>query len=110
MSAPYYNIYRVSSIGTALTEALDELIRDSTIPPQLALKVVEVFDRVMADTLRSEVRNRMSFKGELHTYRGLEDVWTFIIRRVVFKMDNNDVVNADKIKIVTCNARKAGDA
>jgi transcription initiation factor TFIIA small subunit len=37
-------------------------------------------------------------------------VWTFLIKNVTFKMDNgNQPVHADKIKIVSCNAKKPGE-
>lgn len=37
----YYQLYRRSSIGMALMDALDELIESGHIPPQLAKKVVD---------------------------------------------------------------------
>jgi transcription initiation factor TFIIA small subunit len=37
----YYQLYRRSSIGMALTDALDELIESGHIAPHLARKVVE---------------------------------------------------------------------
>lgn len=36
-----FQLYRRSSVGMALTDALDELIESGHIPPQLARKVVE---------------------------------------------------------------------
>ena len=35
-----YELYRRSSLGMALTDTLDELISDSHIDPQLAMKVL----------------------------------------------------------------------
>lgn len=40
-NANYYQLYRRSSIGMALTDALDELIESGHIAPHLARKVVE---------------------------------------------------------------------
>lgn len=37
----YYQLYRRSSVGMALTDALDELIESGHIAPHLARKVVE---------------------------------------------------------------------
>lgn len=48
-------------------------------------------------------------KGHLDTYRFCDDVWTFLIKDVNFKLDNQNTVQADKIKIVSCNAKKPGD-
>ena len=36
----YYELYRRTSIGIALTDALDELVSTGQVDPQLALKVL----------------------------------------------------------------------
>lgn len=41
-----YELYRKSSIGTSLTDALDELVTNGTISPLLAVKVLMQFDKV----------------------------------------------------------------
>ena len=46
-------------------------------------------------------------QGHLHTYRLCDDVWTFIVKNPSFKMEQNEMVSAPKIKIVAC---KNGDA
>lgn len=123
MSAPaYYELYRRSTIGVALTDALDTLISDQKIQPQLAMTILNNFDRIISDNLKSEAgtaKSRLTFKGDLDTYRFCDDVWTFIIKNVLIKM--NDVsavegsnsidseITVDKFKIVACNARKAAD-
>jgi len=40
MATHYYELYRRTSIGLALEDALDELIKAGSIDPQLALKVL----------------------------------------------------------------------
>jgi len=40
-SANYFALYRRSSIGMSLTDALDELVESGHISPQLAFKVVQ---------------------------------------------------------------------
>jgi Transcription initiation factor IIA, gamma subunit, helical domain len=40
MASHYYELYRRTSIGLALADALDELIKAGQIDPQLALKVL----------------------------------------------------------------------
>jgi len=44
----------------------------------------------------------MRNQGHLKTYRLCDDVWTFIIKNPTFKMENNEVVTAQKIKIIAC--------
>ncbi|XP_024396064.1 transcription initiation factor IIA subunit 2 isoform X2 [Physcomitrium patens] len=82
-----YELYRKSSIGMSLTDALDELVTNGTISPLLAVKVLMQFDR-----------------GHLHTYRFCDNVWTFILEQASFKTDN-DVTAVDRVKIVACDAK-----
>ncbi|EJT78652.1 transcription initiation factor IIA gamma chain [Gaeumannomyces tritici R3-111a-1] len=106
----FYELYRRSSIGTALTDALDDLIQENRMDPQLAMKIVANFDRAIAETLNEKVKSRLTFRGSLDTYRFCDDVWTFLIKNVSFKMDNGgQTVTADKIKIVSCNAKRPGE-
>ena len=121
MSAPvYYEIYRRATIGTTLADALDSLITDQQIQPQLANKILNNFDRVISDLLKSELgiaKSKLTFKGDLHTYRFCDDVWTFIIKNVLIKLTdvsnsgdmlNDNELSVDRFKIVACNGRKAG--
>lgn len=51
-----------------------------------------------------------SIQGSLDTYRFCDEVWTFLIKNVSFKMENGgQPVMADKVKIVSCNAKRPGD-
>ncbi|EER35465.1 transcription initiation factor IIA small chain [Candida tropicalis MYA-3404] len=93
MSAPaYYELYRRSTIGVTLTDALDTLISDEKIQPQLANRILNNFDRIIAENLKNEnnlAKSKLVFKGDLDTYRFCDDVWTFIIKNVIIKL--NDV-------------------
>ena len=91
----------------ALTDSLDELITSGAITPQLAMKVLQQFDKSLADTMVKQVKTKTSLKGHLRTYRLCDDVWTFIIKNPTFKMEGNDQVSAERIKIIAC---KNGDA
>ncbi|KIW00431.1 uncharacterized protein PV09_07961 [Verruconis gallopava] len=98
-----------TSIGTALTDALDTFITDGRMEPQVALKVLATFDRVVAEVLAEKVKARLSFKGHLDTYRFCDEVWTFIIKDITFKLENSTNLHSDKIKIVAMNAKKPGE-
>ncbi|KAI6247746.1 hypothetical protein HI914_03971 [Erysiphe necator] len=107
----FYELYRRSSIGMALTDTLDDLISDRRIEPQLAMKILANFDRSITEVLAEKVKARLTFKGHLDTYRFCDEVWTFLIKDVTFKMENSSqVVQADKVKIVSCNSKRPGDA
>lgn len=51
-----------NSVGTALTDTLDDLIQDHRIDPQLAMKILANFDRAIAEVLQEKVRSRLTFK------------------------------------------------
>lgn len=116
---PLESVYRRSTIGTALLDALDILVIDGKIEPQLANSILNNFDRIISENLKAErgyCKSKLTFKGDLHTYRFCDDVWTFIIKNVQIKMtdvSNNDGNDSDlsieKFKIVACNSRKAGE-
>ncbi|KAG1456667.1 hypothetical protein G6F55_006377 [Rhizopus delemar] len=99
-STPFYELYRRSSIGMALTDSLDELIQSGHINPQLAMRVLMTFDRSISEAL-SQI-------GHLHTYRFCDEVWTFIVENPNFKFDQ-ELVSADKVKIVACNVKRPGE-
>ncbi|EJD35455.1 transcription initiation factor IIA, gamma subunit [Auricularia subglabra TFB-10046 SS5] len=105
----YYEFYRGSSIGVALTDTLDELITAGKISPQLAMKVLQQYDKSLADTLNKSVKSKTTLKGHLHTYRHLDDVWTFVVTDASFKMEGNDMVSAPRVKIVACKGNDAVD-
>jgi len=76
MASHYYELYRRTSIGIALADALDELIKTGQIDPQLALKVLanvwfphrrgflsKQFDKAITDELAVNVKARLSFKA-----------------------------------------------
>ncbi|KAI9649713.1 Transcription initiation factor IIA subunit 2 [Ciborinia camelliae] len=94
----------------ALTDTLDDLISERRIEPQLAMKILANFDRSIAEVLADKVKARLTFKGHLDTYRFCDEVWTFLIKDVTFKMENSSQsVTADKVKIVSCNSKRPGD-
>ncbi|ORY92162.1 transcription initiation factor IIA, gamma subunit, helical domain-domain-containing protein [Syncephalastrum racemosum] len=105
----FYELYRRSSIGMALTDSLDELITTGHINPQLAMRVLSTFDKSISEALAQLVRNKANVKGHLHTYRFCDDVWTFIIENPNFKFEQQDTVSAEKVKIVACNAKRPGE-
>ncbi|KAJ2852552.1 Transcription initiation factor IIA subunit 2 [Coemansia brasiliensis] len=104
----YYELYRKGTLGAALTDSLDELIQAGHITPQLAIQVLEQYDKSMSEALSNKVKSKAVIKGNLRTYRFCDDVWTFIIKDPSFKFDH-EMATTDKIKIVACNARRPGE-
>ncbi|KAF7324785.1 Glycoside hydrolase [Mycena kentingensis (nom. inval.)] len=127
MASAYYEFYRGSPIGIALTDSLDELITSGDITPQLAIKVLQQFDKSLADTMVNSVKAKATlkasrapflyvptltpFQGHLKTYRNCDDVWTFVVKDASFKMDGSEgVVHTPSVKIIACKNGEAMEA
>ncbi|KAK4276914.1 hypothetical protein QN277_015007 [Acacia crassicarpa] len=82
-----FELYRRSTIGICLTDALDGMVQNGTLSPEHAIQVLVQFD-----------------KGHLHTYRFCDNVWTFILHKVFFKIDEREEEIA-KLKIVACDSK-----
>lgn len=93
---------RLHGIGMQLTDALDELIQSGHINPILAMKVLEQFDKSISETLATQVKSKGNVKGHLHNYRLCDEVWTFIVKDAMFKLDNGETLPVDRVKIVAC--------
>nr|POE66650.1 transcription initiation factor iia subunit 2 [Quercus suber] len=102
----YYELYRGTSIGLALADTLDDLISTRRIEPQLAMRIMQNFDQNIAAVLGDKVKARLSFKGHLDTYRFCDEVWTFIIKDVKIKLDNQQPLEAERVKIVACQSKE----
>ena len=98
------------------------------------MKILNNFDRVVAEVLADKVKARLTFKvcllcyriaafascctknkcfsaqGHLETYRFCDDVWTFLVKDVHFKCEQGNTFQADKVKIVSCNSKRPGEA
>lgn len=48
-------------------------------------------------------------KGHLDTYRLVDDIWTFLVRDVNVKLDNQSNVKAERIQIVSCKTKSTGE-
>ncbi|KOG98263.1 transcription initiation factor IIA subunit gamma [Saccharomyces eubayanus] len=121
MAVPgYYELYRRSTIGNSLVDALDTLISDGRIEASLAMRVLETFDKVVAETLKDNTQSKLTVKGNLDTYGFCDDVWTFIVKncQVTVEDSNHDasqngsgdsqsVISVDKLRIVACNSKKS---
>ncbi|KAL8790364.1 MAG: hypothetical protein Q9195_006382 [Heterodermia aff. obscurata] len=104
-----FELYRRTSIGSSLIDTLDHFVNQGKIEPQAAYKMLMLFDDILPKVMADKVKARMHFKGHLDTYRFCDEVWTFMLNDVNFRLDNQNNIQADKIKIVACVAKKPGD-
>lgn len=80
------------------------------------MRVLETFDRVVAETLRDNTQSKLTVKGNLDTYGFCDDVWTFIVKNCQVTVegvpggnsgDAQTTVSVDKLRIVACNSKKS---
>ena len=103
-----YQLYRSTTLGTTLQDSLDELISAQQISPDLALKVLQQFDRSVNQALSQKAANRYTFKGHLKMYRFCDNVWTCVLEGAEFRDSHGqESVATQKIKIVACDANSA---
>ena len=55
-------IYRSSALGQTLQDVVDEFVRDGHIPPQLGMRMMQQFDKVMSKALSDKVKTKINFK------------------------------------------------
>ncbi|TKW37003.1 hypothetical protein SEVIR_1G018900v4 [Setaria viridis] len=99
-----FELYRRSTIGTCLTDTLDELVSSGAVSPELAIQVLVQFDKSMTDALDSQVKSKVNIKGHLHTYRFCDNVWTFLLTDATFKSEEISET-LSKVKIVACDSK-----
>lgn len=54
------------SIGASLMDTIDDLINEGHIEPQLAMKILGNFDKIVQEVLADKVKARLTFKVCLH--------------------------------------------
>eukprot|EP00054_Salpingoeca_dolichothecata_P017602 m.106045 g.106045 ORF g.106045 m.106045 type:complete len:105 (+) comp22521_c0_seq3:147-461(+) len=99
-----YMIYRGTSLGISLRETLDDLQSEQQLPPTLAEKIMKQFDESINRKLAEKPTNKINFKGQCSIYRHVNNVWTFTLQDVRFKLDD-EVLDVDKLKIVACDSK-----
>ena len=102
----YYELYRISTIGITLVESLDNLITEGKIEPQLAIMILNSFDKSINNNLKemnvnntigkqtasaNTNNNKVTIQGDLHTYRFCDEVWTLIIKNCLLKLENGNL-------------------
>ena len=104
-----YELYRTTTLGHTLQEALDEFVASGQISQSLACKVLTQFDRSVSNVFATRVKSRLSFKaGRLSTYRFCDNVWTLVLKNVEFR-EIQEVVRADTVKIVACESKSTAN-
>jgi hypothetical protein len=54
------------SIGASLMDTIDDLINEGHIEPQLAMRILGNFDKIVQEVLADKVKAKLTFKVCLH--------------------------------------------
>ncbi|KAL2258891.1 hypothetical protein VTK26DRAFT_7624 [Humicola hyalothermophila] len=101
------NIYQYGQLGTALTDALDDLVMDERLPAQLAPRVVGAFNRAMNESFprrlprmrRGKKAATLKMRAELDFYRCCDDVWTFALKNVRLEPAEGPPLTAPRLRL-----------
>eukprot|EP00002_Diphylleia_rotans_P004530 TRINITY_DN1337_c0_g1_i1.p1 TRINITY_DN1337_c0_g1~~TRINITY_DN1337_c0_g1_i1.p1 ORF type:complete len:108 (-),score=22.80 TRINITY_DN1337_c0_g1_i1:167-490(-) len=104
MSKKNFNLYRKSTIGTKLSESLDELIRAGKMDNSVAYDILEEFDRVINHYLATQVKDKYTLKGDLDYYRQCDNVWTLIVKDAIIRQGDTEL-HASRVRIVACDTK-----
>lgn len=103
-----FQFYRESNIGKAFQDTIEEKINSQIITPQQGNALLEKFDSAVYIVFNRSVHNKMSFKASIISYKNFADVWTFVVKNFVMTI-NDELVRADRVKIVACDANINAD-
>ena len=90
-----------------LTSSLDTLIQSGHINPVLAIRVLQQFDKSIAEVLHAKIKAKGTIKGHLKDYNSCDEVWTFNVKGNM-KMEGGEEISVDKLKIVSSEQRGDG--
>lgn len=96
---PPYSIYRASTIGSTLFEALKLMKAEGELDDLHIQQTLGIFDTVINDALEDMVQNKVSLTGQLDVYRHCDAIWTLIIRNARITGPTH-ILTTDSIKVV----------
>ncbi|KAK8642696.1 hypothetical protein V6N13_012033 [Hibiscus sabdariffa] len=79
------------------------MVSSCTLSPELAIQVLVQFDKSMTEALGTQVKDKITIKGHLHTYRFCDHVWTFILQDALVKKGLSQA-KVNRMKIVAYDA------
>ncbi|KAL3153353.1 hypothetical protein ABBQ38_011694 [Trebouxia sp. C0009 RCD-2024] len=107
-------VYRQTKLGDSLVSALEDLLDNGKITPDLAIKVLSEVSPSILEAIKTNFKAKTAFKGKLDSYRFCDNVWTFILSDAKFKTNFTNSagptahapeVTVDKVQIVCVDAK-----
>lgn len=102
-----YQVYRQTTLGTALQATLEEFLKNDKLTESLAFRCLVQYDRSINNAFRHKIRTMLTFRSaHLKTYRFCDNVWTLVFEDTEFR-NVQELIKVDKLKIVACDGRVA---
>lgn len=100
-----YQVYRNTTLGRTLYDALDEIIAREKLPDHLAARCMAQFDKSMNNAFKNKIKTMLTFRSaHLKTYRFCDNVWTLVFEDTEFR-NVQELIKVDKLKVVACDGR-----
>lgn len=100
-----YQVYRNTTLGRTLQDALDEILTREKIPEHLARRCLIEFDESINNAFNKRIKTMLTFRSaHLKTYRFCDNVWTLVFEDTEFR-NVQELIKVDKLKIVACDGR-----
>ncbi|CAJ0962590.1 unnamed protein product, partial [Mesorhabditis belari] len=105
-------IYRETTLGTALQGVLENYVNDGRINEEIHKKMLKAFDTRMEEALHNNGRFKANFHAQtLVTYRLSEDVWRLVLKNVTFSDQSHwfdsYIPPLDRLLVVAIDGRDA---
>eukprot|EP01016_Furgasonia_blochmanni_P050545 TRINITY_DN7828_c0_g1_i12.p3 TRINITY_DN7828_c0_g1~~TRINITY_DN7828_c0_g1_i12.p3 ORF type:complete len:128 (+),score=20.54 TRINITY_DN7828_c0_g1_i12:286-669(+) len=96
-------LYRDTRLGQSLRDTLEDMEKNNYIKKEMSDKILDKFDQVFLNFVRSSRPNKSTIKGHLHNYGHCDNVWRFDLQKANVKTDN-DTFMSDNLKIMAIDA------
>ncbi|GLC36021.1 hypothetical protein PLESTB_000530100 [Pleodorina starrii] len=101
-----FQIYRNTSVGESLMETIEQLAEEGKLPEEVALAVLKQFDTSMSEAIKKFVTGKATMKANMKTYHYYENVWTFSLEEVEFKLNQAGSGSMAGAQTMKCNTTK----
>ncbi len=98
--------YRLTSVGEALKDTLDEMVKTKVFTEEHKEAALCRFDQVFTQMLREVPQKTVRLGGKVLRYKNVNDVWMLVVKDLSLKVDTTQVVVQDEpSKVVSIKRR-----
>ncbi|PNW77147.1 hypothetical protein CHLRE_10g424150v5 [Chlamydomonas reinhardtii] len=101
-----FQIYRNTSVGESLMETIEQMAQEEKLTEEIALAVLKQFDTSMSKAIKEFVTGKATMKANMKTYHYYENVWTFSLEKVEFKLNQAGNGSMNGAQSLACDTAK----